>query len=72
LGGRKVAQDLLGIVQKNENEEEMFGIQEREDSGDSKSKTPIEGEGVTIEAIERKAEGLHRDQGKGQDWISMR
>jgi hypothetical protein len=61
----------LGIVQKNENEEEMLDVQEREGSGCSKSETAIEMEPVAIETIERTAEDLHRDQKKGQNWISM-
>jgi hypothetical protein len=69
LGGRNVGQDLFGVVQKNENEEEMSDIQKREGSGGSKSETPIEMTAVAIETIERRAEDVRRDHKRGQNWI---
>jgi hypothetical protein len=70
-GGRKVGQDLLGVVRKKGNEEEMLDIQKREQSGGSKSETPIEKK-AAIETMERTAKDLCIVHKKGQDWISMR
>jgi hypothetical protein len=59
----------LGVVQKNENEEEMLDIQKREESGGSKSKTPMEMEAVEIEALESTTDNLCRDHKQGQNQI---
>jgi hypothetical protein len=63
---RKVRRDLLGRLQKSENEEQMLDIQKREGSGDSKSQTPIEAKAVAIETIERTADDLLSDHKTGQ------
>jgi hypothetical protein len=51
LGGRTVGWDSLGIVHKNENEEEIFDIQKREGSGRAKSEGHIEVEAAVTERI---------------------
>jgi hypothetical protein len=56
LGGRTVGQDLLGVVQKNEKEEEMLDIQKGEGYGSSKSQSAMEMKAMAIETIERTAE----------------
>jgi hypothetical protein len=68
LGGRKVGQHFLGVVQKNENEEEMLRSQKREASGSSKSEAPTEMKAAAIETIERTVEDLHRARKTGQNW----
>jgi hypothetical protein len=62
----------LGVVRRNENEEEMLDIQKREEPDDLKSETPIEMETVAVETIEKTAEYLRMDHKKGQNWIWMR
>jgi hypothetical protein len=56
LGRRTASRYLLASLQKNEKEEEMLDIQEREGSGGSKGETFIEMEQKAIETIERTAE----------------
>jgi hypothetical protein len=72
LGVRTVGQACLGVVQKNENEEEMLDIQAREGSSGLKSNTPIDLEAVVMKTIERTAENLHRAHNTGWNWIWMR
>jgi hypothetical protein len=72
LGGRKVVQDLLGLVKKNENEEQMLDIHKRDVFGGSKSQTPIERRVVAIETIEKTPEELHEARKMAQSWIWMR
>jgi hypothetical protein len=72
LGGRTASRNLLGVVQKNENEEEMLDNQKRERYGGSKSETPIEMEAMAIETIERMAEDVRRDHRMGHNRIWMR
>jgi hypothetical protein len=71
LRGRRVGRDLMGVVQRNENEEEILDIQKMEGYDSSKSETLIKME-TAIETIERTVEDLCRDHKKGQNWISMR
>jgi hypothetical protein len=54
---------------QKENEEEMFDIQKREESGGLKSETRIEMEGVAIETIERTPKDHSRAHKTGQNWI---
>jgi hypothetical protein len=61
----------FGGLQNIEKEEECSHIEKREGSGDSKSQTPIDREGVAIERIERTAKDLRMAQQKGQNWMSM-
>jgi hypothetical protein len=55
LGGRTVGRDLLGEVQKNENQDEMLDIQKGEEAAGSKSEPRISMKAVEIE---RTAEDL--------------
>jgi hypothetical protein len=71
LRGRNVGHDLLGVVQKKENDEKMLDVQKREESGGSKSQTPIERKVMAIGTIEKTAEDLHRARKTGQNWIWM-
>jgi hypothetical protein len=61
----------LGVVQKNENEEEMLDVQKKEVSVGSKIQRHIEREGVATEGIEVTAKHLRRGQKNGQNWIWM-
>jgi hypothetical protein len=63
---------LFGGVQNIEKEEECTDTEKREGSGDSKSQTPIDREGMAIERIERTAEDLRMAHNNGQNWMSMR
>jgi hypothetical protein len=62
----------LGVLQTIESEEECSDIEKREGSGDSKSQTFIDREGMAIERIEWTAEDLRMAHKNGQDWIWMR
>jgi hypothetical protein len=68
----RFAPHLFGGPQDIEKEEERSHIENKEGSGDSKSQTPIDREGVAIERIERTAKDLRMAHKKGQGWIWMR
>jgi hypothetical protein len=59
----------LGVVEKDENEEETLGIQKREASGDWKSGTSIEMRTMAMETTEGTGEDLHRARKRGQKWV---
>jgi hypothetical protein len=60
FGGRTVGRDLLGVVQKNEKEDEMLAIQKREGSGGSNSQRPIEMKAVAIERTAKDLRMTHK------------
>jgi hypothetical protein len=71
LGGRAVAPHFLGVVQKNDNEDECLDIEKMEGSGGGRRDWHIEAEIWAIERIERTGKHLRSDERGGKKMESM-